>query len=196
MKIHETLKIMPKLSQEQIDQAREVDLLAYLLSHESGVLKQEGANYRHNEHDSLVYVASKNYWYWNSRGRKINAVDYLMEIRGYSFVGGCGTADRQRNPCCFSLYSFRQPGTAETGGEKALPPPQGETLCHLCCFLSPTPGSPFGHHQTVYAVGPFYESRYNNEAVCVFVGRDDTGTGRFACVRGIAGDLKKRHQRQ
>ena len=54
---------MPKLSQEQIDQAREVDLLAYLLSNESGVLKQEGANYRHNEHDSLVYVASKNYWY-------------------------------------------------------------------------------------------------------------------------------------
>ena len=125
---------MPSLTQEQITQARETDLLDYLLSHESGVLKQEGANYRHNEHDSLVYVASKNYWYWNSRGRKINAVDY---------------------PCCFSLYSFRQPGTAETGGEKALPPPQGETLCHLCCFLSPTPGSPFGHHQTVYAVGPF-----------------------------------------
>ena len=31
MKSHETLEIMPKLSQEQIDQAREVDLLAYLL---------------------------------------------------------------------------------------------------------------------------------------------------------------------
>ena len=40
-------------------------------------------------------------------------------------------------------------------------------------------------------LGLFYESRYNNEAVCVFVGRDDTGTGRFACVRSIAGDLKK-----
>ena len=52
---------MPKLSQEQIDQAREVDLLAYLLSNESGVLKQEGANSRHNEHGGLVYVASKNY---------------------------------------------------------------------------------------------------------------------------------------
>ena len=58
---------MPKLSQAQIDHAREVDLLAYLLSHESGVLKQEGANYRHNEHDSLVYGASNNYLYWNSR---------------------------------------------------------------------------------------------------------------------------------
>ena len=88
---------MPSLTQEQITQARETDLLDYLLSHESGVLKREGANYRHREHDSLVYVASKNYWYWNSRGRKINAVDYLMEIRGYSFVdaverlAGCGT---------------------------------------------------------------------------------------------------------
>lgn len=87
---------MPSLTQEQITQARETDLLDYLLSHESGVLKREGANYRHREHDSLVYVASKNYWYWNSRGRKINAVDYLMEIRGYSFVdaverlAGCG----------------------------------------------------------------------------------------------------------
>ena len=145
---------MPKLSQEQIDQAREVDLLAYLLSHESGVLKQEGANYRHNEHDSLVYVASKNYWYWNSRGRKINAVDYLMEIRGYSFVEAVERLIGSGTPAV-SHYSFRQPGTAETGGEKALPPPQGETLCHLCCFLSPTPGSPFGHHQTVYAVGTF-----------------------------------------
>ena len=49
-------------------------------------------------------------------------------------------------------------------------------------------------HLDVYKrqqLGLFYESRYNNEAVCVFVGRDDTGTGRFACVRGIAGDLKK-----
>ena len=82
---------MPKLSQEQIDQAREVDLLAYLLSNESGVLKQEGANYRHNEHDSLVYVTGKRYWYWNSRGRSINALDYLIQIRGYGLVDAVHT---------------------------------------------------------------------------------------------------------
>ena len=61
---------MPGLTQEQITQAREADLLHYLLSYESGVLKREGANYRHREHDSLVYVASKNYWYWNRPGAK------------------------------------------------------------------------------------------------------------------------------
>ena len=38
------------------------------------------------EHDSLVYVTGKRYWYWNSRGRSINALDYLIQIRGYGLV--------------------------------------------------------------------------------------------------------------
>ena len=36
--------------------------------HEPGVLKRDGPNFRHKEHDSLVYVTGKRYWYWNSRG--------------------------------------------------------------------------------------------------------------------------------
>lgn len=46
---------MPGVTQEQIEQARESDLFAYIQSHEPGVLKRDGANYRHKEHDSLVY---------------------------------------------------------------------------------------------------------------------------------------------
>ena len=77
---------MPGVTKEQIRQAREADLFAYLERHERGVLKRDGPNYRHKEHDSLVYVTAKNYWYWNSRGKRINALDYLMEIRGYDLV--------------------------------------------------------------------------------------------------------------
>ena len=32
------------------------------------------------------YVTGKRYWYWNSRGRSINALDYLIQIRGYGLV--------------------------------------------------------------------------------------------------------------
>ena len=145
---------MPKLSQEQIDQAREVDLLAYLLSHESGVLKQEGANYRHNEHDSLVYVASKNYWYWNSRGRKINAVDYLMEIRGYSFVEA---VERLIGSGTLLFLIIQLPAAGNSGNRWRKSPsasPRGNAVPPLL-FLISNAGSPFGHHQTVYAVGPF-----------------------------------------
>ena len=86
---------MPGVTKEQIQAAREADLFAYLQFHEPGVLKRDGPNYRHKEHDSLVYVTGKRYWYWNSRGRSINALDYLIQIRGsgledavHTLVGG------------------------------------------------------------------------------------------------------------
>lgn len=75
-----------RFTKEQIQQARQADLFAYLQANEPGVLKKDGRNYRHREHDSLVYVTAKNFWYWNSRGKSITALDYLMEIRGYSFA--------------------------------------------------------------------------------------------------------------
>mgnify|MGYP000379248595 CR=1 FL=1 len=87
---HDETKIcagaMPGVTKEQIQEAREADLFAYLQFHEPGVLKRDGPNYRHKEHDSLVYVTGKRYWYWNSRGRSINALDYLIQIRGYGLV--------------------------------------------------------------------------------------------------------------
>lgn len=46
---------MPGVTKEQIQAAREADLFAWLQSHEPGVLKRDGPNYRHKEHDSLVY---------------------------------------------------------------------------------------------------------------------------------------------
>ena len=45
---------MPGVTKEQIEQARNADLFSYLQSYESGVLKRDGPNYRHREHDSLT----------------------------------------------------------------------------------------------------------------------------------------------
>ena len=50
---------MPGVTKEQIQAAREADLFAYLQSYEPGVRKRDGPNYRHKEHDSLVYVTGK-----------------------------------------------------------------------------------------------------------------------------------------
>ncbi len=41
------------------------------------------------------------------------------------------------------------------------------------------------------ADGSLYEGRYNGESVCVFVGRDEHGTARFGCIRGINSDIKR-----
>lgn len=121
---------MPGVTQEQIEQAREADLFAYVQFHEPGVLKRDGANYRHKEHDSLVYVTGKDYWYWNSRGRRINALDYLIEIRGYGLVDAVNrliSGDIQRES------SYRK--------SAATSPPKKEPEKSL--FISPGPdGAP------------------------------------------------------
>ena len=39
--------------------------------------------------------------------------------------------------------------------------------------------------------GLFYEARYHGDPVCVFVGKDNAGKAKFACMRGITGNLKK-----
>ena len=39
--------------------------------------------------------------------------------------------------------------------------------------------------------GLFYEARYHSEPVCVFVGKDEAGKAKFACMRSIAGSLRK-----
>ena len=62
-----TRRLAEQLTDEQIKEARDADLFAYLQSYEPGVLKRDGANFRHREHDSLVYVSNRRFWYWNSR---------------------------------------------------------------------------------------------------------------------------------
>lgn len=181
---------MPGVSKEQIAQARDIDLLAYLQSHEPGVLRRTGPNtYRHREHDSLVY--HRGYWYWNSRGKRINAVDYLIEIRGYGLVDavnrltGGGTLAALSSP----------PLPPKAARPDPEPRPFRLPWARRCATFMVSYLQRRGLDTEVIGrcirLGLLYESRYNGDAVCVFVGKDDAGKGRFACVRSIAGDLKK-----
>lgn len=93
---------MSGVSKEQIAQAREVDLLAYLQTHEPDAIRQEGPNsYRHREHESLVYF--RDYWFWNQTGKRMNALDYLVEIRGIRFVDAVETLCGVRGLPSYSL---------------------------------------------------------------------------------------------
>ena len=115
--------------------AREAALFAYLQFHEPGVLKRDGSNYRHKEHDSLVYVTGKRYWYRNSRGRSINALDYLIQIRGYGLVDAVHTlvgGEIQQAPACRSVAATSR---VRKEPEKTIFSPLGQTVRHRCCFV-------------------------------------------------------------
>ncbi len=183
---------MPGVTREQIRAAREADLFRYLQTHEPGVLKRDGPDYRHKEHDSLVYVTGKRYWYWNSRGRSINALDYLMEIRGYGLVeavreltGGEGRpAGIRRDVAAES----RVPDKPE---RKLFSLPRGKRCANLAVSYLQKRGISSRVVSRCFRLGLLYEAEYKGEAVCVFVGRDGAGEARFACMRGIGTGLKQ-----
>ena len=183
---------IPGVTKEQIQQARDADLLAYLQFHEPGVLKRDGPNYRHREHDSLVYVTDKRYWYWNSRGRSLNALDYLIEIRGYRLVDAVHAlvgGEIQQTP------TYRNAVTTKKVSRESEKKPFTLPWARQCATAAVTYLQGRGISGKVisrcFRAGLFYEARYHGEPVCVFVGKDDAGKAKFACMRSISGNLKK-----
>lgn len=182
---------MPGVTKEQIQAAREADLFTYLQFHEPGVLKRDGPNFRHKEHDSLVYVTGKRYWYWNSRGRSINALDYLIQIRGYGLVDAVHAlvgGEIRQEPAYRNTAEIQVSKEPE---KKAFSLPWARRCATAAVSYLQKRGISSKVIRQCLQAGIFYEARYHGEPVCVFVGKDDSGKAKFACMRSIGGNLKK-----
>ena len=185
-------------TKKQIQQARQADLFSYLQANEPGVLKKDGRNYRHREHDSLVYVTAKNFWYWNSRGKSITALDYLMEIRGYSFSEAVsrliGDAPARASPQV--AYSQNDSKPKQQRPSKLYLPWPKKCATGYFKYLRKR-GISAKVIQRCRELGLLYEGKYKPKKdekivpVCVFVGKDEAGKIKFACMRGIYEQVKK-----
>lgn len=82
-------KMEEKKLTDVLEQARQIDLFSYLRAYEpSNLVKVKGTTnvYCTAEHDSLKISNGK--WYWWSRGfGGYSALDYLMKVKEYGFVG-------------------------------------------------------------------------------------------------------------
>lgn len=77
---------MPYIEPEVIEQARQIDLLTYLQAFEPHELVRiSGNNYTTRTHDSLKISNGKWMW-WSRRIGGYNALDYLIKVKGCSFV--------------------------------------------------------------------------------------------------------------
>ena len=77
---------MPYIEPEIIEQARQIDLLTYLQAFEPHELVRiSGNNYTTRTHDSLKISNGKWMW-WSRRIGGYNALDYLVKVKGCSFV--------------------------------------------------------------------------------------------------------------
>ncbi len=183
---------MPWISEERLAEARRMDLLTYLQEREPHELVRSApGEYRTKSHGSLVI--SNGLWYWNRRqigGR--SALSYLMDVRGLELAQAVEKIEAgggARASPVLPLLPVKKP-LSNYDSKTLVLPEQAKLPTHVLAYLQGR-----GIHADVIrrclADGSLYEGRYNGEAVCVFVGRDEHGTARFGCMRGINSDMKR-----
>lgn len=178
------------VSVKMVTRARQTDLLTYLSEKEPHeLIRCNGSEYRTKSHGSLVI--SHGLWYWHRGGvGGASALDYLIKVRGMDFVAAVEAVCGER----------AEPAPAPSSPQKKPPKPREPrefALPALTRFAAHT--LPYlqrrGIHSEVISrclrAGTLYESRYKGESVCVFVGHDQDGKARFACMRGVYSDLKQ-----
>lgn len=162
-----------------IEQARQMDLLSYLQRYEPSNLKRVSGNvYCTKEHDSLKISNGK--WYWWSRGiGGVSALDYLIKVRDYGFVEAVEaltgiTAD------------WKPPASVPKKEEPKvlLLPEKNANADRVTDYLFGR-GIDYSLIQECIAEGIIFESRKYHNAV--FVGRDNSGTAKYAALRSTLG---------
>ncbi|MGG1597472.1 DUF3991 domain-containing protein [Paenibacillus naphthalenovorans] len=169
---------MPYVNKEQIERAKQWDLLAYLQHVEPYELVRLSRNvYSTRTHDSLKISNGK--WFWWSRGiGGRSALDYLIKVRDMSFTDAVLHIDGQE----LEQAPMRSPKYVPGSVAKQLELPERyDNANRVTAYLSKR-----GIHRSVIdfclETGKLYESRRYHNAV--FVGFDRDGIPRYAAIRG------------
>ena len=174
---------MPGVSREQIDRAKQVNILDYVLKHEPDNVKRIGNAYYLKDHES--FEISNGLWNWHSQGvGGKNVVDYLIKVRGYSFVDAVRRLTGDSVNCENHAPKARPP----TERKPFALPPRNTSHERATAYLQ---RRGIGSRNILDCIrqGSLYESAIWHNAV--FVGRDENGKARYATLRGTTGDFKR-----
>lgn len=175
---------MPGVSREQIEQARQMTAIEYLLKYESYDMKRCGrGEYELRSHDSFKINEETSRWHWKSRdigGR--TALDFLIHVRGQAFLDAVRQLCNEQ-PCFDPILIPEKPKKAFVLPDSA--PDCNRAVSYLCSRGISLNVLAFCHEQGLY----YEDLPYHN---VVFVARDNVGTPRFACKRGTLGQDYKR----
>lgn len=171
---------MSYVSKEQIERAKQMDLLTYLQCFEPYELVRCSRNaYSTRTHDSLKISNGK--WFWWSRGiGGRSALDYLIKVRGLSFPDAVSQIDGT-SPVNISI-SIATPAIQQDSSNAQLELPEPyENSNRVIAYLRKR-GISRDVIDFCLSSGRLYESRMYHNAI--FVGFDLDGTPRYAAIRG------------
>ena len=170
---------MPGVSKEQIAAAKKMTAIEFLRRYRSTDLVKSSAHgeFELRSHDSFKINGESSIWHWKSRGiGGKSALDYLVHVEQ------CGFVEAVRMLCDEVPGYIPVPHEAVEQKRPAFTlPPAAPNNARVVAYLCGRGISPVVLSYCVDR-GLVYESLpYHN---CVFVGKDETGTARYAALRG------------
>ncbi|OCZ54280.1 DUF3991 and TOPRIM domain-containing protein [Dehalobacter sp. TeCB1] len=170
---------MPYVTPEQIERAKQMELLTYLQYYEPQELVHFSGNvYTTRSHDSLKISNGK--WCWWSRGiGGRSALDYLVKVRGLSLPEAVIQIDGQMTIALPSQSKDKELAKQK----KLLLPEKNENNDRVVAYLA---GRGINREIIDYCIQTkrLYESRFYHNAV--FVGFDRQGVPKYASLRGTS----------
>lgn len=176
---------MAGVTGEQIERAKEWDLLSYLQAFEPQELRRAGKEYYTASHDSLKISNGK--WHWHSRGiGGKSALDYLLKVRGMDFIPAVEMLCGGRMAAAPEKKTEAPPPAQE--GTKKFYLPEGDRIGAAAVAYLQMRGIDADIISRCLGLDILYESRSHHN--CVFVGYDPKGQVRYAALRGTRGNFK------
>ena len=168
---------MPGVSKEQIAAAKQMTAIEFLRRFRPHELVRSGSRgeFQLREHDSFKINGESSIWHWKSRdiGGK-SALDYLIKVEGMKFVDAVLAL-------CGECPGYIPPPPQPKKRPEFILPPAAMNNRRVFAYLLKR-GISRGVIEACVRAGILYESAdYHN---AVFVGRDETGTARYAFLRG------------
>ena len=187
---------MKRFSQEQIDAANSVDLVAYLQAR-GYQMKREGSQMRLVEHESL-YIRG-NEWFWFSQRRGGKTLSFLTQYEGVPFVQAVKTLIGEEP---ISDVPLPKAASKPKSPKKLLLPQPAPDNNAAFSYLKSRGIDPRVIKECIDA-GSLYQSNMFWKRLedgsfepcpcppqAVFVGKDPSGTSRYAATRACNGGGK------
>ena len=182
------------VTQDQIERARQVDVLDYILRHEPDKVKRVGSVYRMKDHPSFEIGSGR--WRWYSHGMfGKTALDYLTDVHGYSFVDAVchliGEWPHEKAQVGkLPIKTKQTPKIEATLTPERHPfsiPRHNKDNNRVIAYMQ-SRGIDRGLILDCIERGDLYESAYKHDYV--FKGKDENGRTRFATVRSTTTQFK------
>lgn len=175
-----------KFTPEQLERAKNADLVSFLSAYYGYDFKQVGNYYQCKQHDSLMIYADRKGFVWNSQNISGgDTIDFLRKVEGMSFPDAIEAIIGESAAIAYTPA----PDYIPKAGKLILPEKAEGKYNRVFAYLAQTRGISANVISDFMKSKQIYQDKKGN---CVFVGFDENGTAKFASVRGTLTEKKYR----